>query len=328
MTADPTLKRRPDDDEEQALKSQSSETDAAESNDEEEQEAPEDLMFDDTMDGEGLAVQPAEAKREHVFQPVSESLTDHIVAQQFRDGLSDKITADVAQALTLPPYHPARVQLVKDLTDRFDKPTTYAEKVAAARSIIALQRGADGKIPDVITQRDVLIAEKTRTTGGGGRYAQPPKTIIETPQHHELQPVKSKELLDFLERSAPEIQSRTQALLKMPADSEDRKSYVKHLVNVFQTSSQESAEKLAAAQGLVALCGRADGSMPDLLGTRSIFHPKVTRQEGGGRGGYRTVTVKNEYTENVDTTAQQVRGYLDTRADGYLKRTQDALKLP
>ncbi len=115
-----------------------------------------------------------------------------------------------------------------------------------------------------------------------GEGAPPPKLVVETPQHHELHPVRSKELLDFLERSAPEIQSRTQALLKTPADSEERKSYVKHLVNVFQTASQESQEKLAAAQALVALCSKTDGSMPDLLGTRSIAHPKVTRQEGGG----------------------------------------------
>ncbi len=40
------------------------------------------------------------------------------------------------------------------------------------------------------------------------------------------------------------------------------------------------------------------------------------------------MTVKEAYTENIDTSAQQVRSYLDTRAEGYLKRTQDALKLP
>lgn len=351
MTADPTLKRRPEDDEEQALKEKPSpETDDV--NDDEEDEDPDDLMFDDTINageengaGEGGGdeqqesaegepqepVKPVEAQKpkEQVFQPVSESLTGHITASQFRDGLSDKITADVAEALTLPPAHPSRQQLVKDLTDRFDKPATYAEKIAAARSLIALQRGADGKLPEVISQRDVLIAEKTKWVGGGGgRGAQPAKLVVETPQHHELHPVKSKELLDFLERSAPEIQSRTQALLKTPPDSEERKSYVKHLVNVFQTASQESHEKQAAAQALIALCTKPDGSMPDLLGTRSILHAKVTRQEGGGRGGYRTVTVKEAYTENVDTSAQQVRSYLDARADGYLKRTEDALKRP
>lgn len=350
MTADPTLKRRAADDEEQ--KPKNNDVPGIDDIDEEEEDEPEDLMFDDTMDnGENKTgkkeeteenldneetadvgkepVEPVKEKREPVFQPVSDSLTSHVVTQQYRDGISDKITADVAEALTLPPGHPARQQLVKDLTDRFDKPTTYAEKIAAARCLITLQRGADGRVPDVISQRDVLIPEKTKWVGGGGgRGAQPAKLVVDKPQHHELQPVKSKEILDFLERSAPEIQTRTQALLKMPADSEERKSYVKHLVNVFQTSLQESEEKLAAAQALVALCGKQDGSLPDVLGTRSINHPKVTRQEGGGRGGYRTVTVKEAYTENIDTTSKDVRSYLDTRAEGYLKRTEDALKKP
>ncbi|MBX9948752.1 MAG: hypothetical protein K2Y39_06305 [Candidatus Obscuribacterales bacterium] len=352
MTADPTLKRRSEGDEEQKLKK----NDVPEIEDveeEEEEDDPEDLMFDDTIDGgDGKAnaregseeaeeaeieqeaetqktVEPVKPKPEPVFQPVSDSLNSHTVTHQFRDGLSDKITADVAEALTLPPGHPARQQMVKDLTARFDNPTTYAEQLAAARSLIALQRGADGKLPDVISQRDVLIPEKTKWVGGGGgRGAQPLKLVVEKERHHELQPVRAKEVLDFLERSAPEIQTRTQALLKTPADSEERKSYVKHLVNVFQTSFQESPEKLAAAQALVALCSKTDGSLPDVLGTRSINHPKVTRQEGGGRGGYRTVTVKEAYTENVDTTSQDVRKYLDTRAEGYLRRTEEALKKP
>ncbi|MBA3994888.1 MAG: hypothetical protein C0469_15315, partial [Cyanobacteria bacterium DS2.3.42] len=261
MTADPTLKRRPEDDEEQALKKAPPAETADDATDEDEEDDAEDLMFDDTIEeskndghqdgakeGEDEErsetseteepIEPAPAKKEHVFQPVSETLTSHIIPQQYRDGLSDKITADVAEALTWPPGHPSRQQLVKDLTDRFDKPTTYAEKLAAARSLIALQRGADGKLPDVISQRDVLIAEKTKWVGGGGgRGAQPAKLVVETPQHHELHPVRSKELLDFIERSAPEIQSRTQALLKTPPESEERKSYVKHLVNVFQTAS-------------------------------------------------------------------------------------------
>lgn len=326
MTADPTLKKRPDGDKEQPLKDQP--LPPAEDFEDDEDE-PEDLMFDDTMDdapGPGDDKQQDKPADKPDFAPVGESVTNHNLARDYRDGLSDKITADATHALSLPPDHPIRQQLVKDLVDRFDNPSTYAEKLAAARSLLSLTRGPDGKVPDVLTQRDVLIPEKVKYESGGRN--QPMKRVVEVAQHHEMKPVAAREILDFLERSAPEIESRTKALLKTPNNAEDRASYVKHLVNVFQTSGAESPEKLAAAEGLVALCSGQDGKMPDLIGTRAVYHPKKTHQEGGGRGGMRTVTDKEAYTEKIDTTAQQVRDYLSTRADGYLRRTEEALKNP
>ncbi len=338
MTADPTLKKpTPGEGDHPPDQKQAPEVhDDVHADDED----PDEWMYADTMDTPGKNAKPddnkdvppvAPTKQEPVFQPVSDSLTNHIVKEQYRDGLSDKITADVAEAMTLPADNPIRQQLVKNLVDRFDKPSTYAEKVAAARHLLLLQRGADGNMPDVIAQRDVLIPEKTRyipASGGGRGGGSPSRTVVEKEQHHELLPLRASELLQFLERSAPEIQARTDALLKTPADSDDRKSYVKHLVNVFQTSTHESPEKLAAAKALTALCGKPDGSMPDVLGTRSVYHAKVTHQTGGGRAGTHTVTDKEAYTENIDTTAKQVRDYLDGRADGFLKRTQEALKHP
>ncbi len=282
---------------------------------------PLDALFDDTMEA-------GDHKKTKSTSKDSDSLTAHSITPIWRDGLSDKVKTDVAEALTLPVDHPNRVQLIKQLVDKFDKPATYAEKVAAAESLLMLKRGLDGRVPDVVAERDVLLAEKTKwVSGGSGRGSHPSKLVVESPSQHKLFPVKAKELMDFLERSAPEIQRRTVELLKAPVDSPDRKSYVDHLVNVFQTSGRESPEKLAAAKALETLCRQKDGSLPDVLGSRDVVHPATTKTVSAGRGT-RTVTDKEAYSEKVSTTAEQVLGYLDTRADGLLTRTQDALKGP
>lgn len=331
--ADSKVAKKPESEEEKRKNE-----DAAQIESEEEDDSDaDDVLAADSFEEQDEAKKPAEKTvvaapeviKVALPKPVEEELKANVVPAIWRDGLSDKLNIDLADAMALPPGHPLRNQFTKQLVNKFDQPTSYPEKLAAARALLEMNKSSDGKLPDQVGERDVLVLEKRRyVSGGTGRGAQPGKFVIDKPQHHELQPLKTSEIQDFLERSAPEIEKRTTELLKTPLDSEDRKSYVKHLINIFQTHDKESYSKEAAGKALLALMSKPDGSLPDLVGSRDVYHPRTTKQVGGGRGGMQTVTDKEAYTETIKTSSSDVKAYLDTRAAGILRKTQEMLKKP
>lgn len=276
-------------------------------------------------------VPPAKADEppEVAARPVREQLTAFPFQQSFRDGRSDSIARDLTDIANLPADSPKRQQYMRDLAEKFEKPQTYPEKIAAAKALLELSKGPGGALPETLTRRDVLIPEqKEYVNEQGGRPPKPGYWRVKTPEHHELQPLKALDVQRFLDNSAEALQKRTQELLKKPANDPERKQFVQRLAELFQLTGKDSPEKLACAQGLLQLCSREDGSLPDVLGTRDVHHPRQTRRESGGRAGTREVTVKEAWTEKIHTTGRQILDFLAGKSEGMLRRTAELLDRP
>jgi len=262
--------------------------------------------------------QPAEAVTPVDDKPAPRTRSDEIAGFppviSYQDGRSDAIELTVKRVSQLPKGDPARELVLRDLAESFERGKTYAERLAAAKALLTLTRGEDGKAPTDIVSRDVLVPERGHWTQAYRNN--PAKWVIDVPAKHELQPLKSADVLRFINNSAETIEQETRRLKDAPADSTERHNLQQKLTLIFQTYGDDSPEKLAAARGLIDLTRRADGTFPDLLGKRQVEHAAQTSNSRG-----RTTVIRAAYTETFETKKSDVDSFLARRSEGLLADT-------
>lgn len=238
----------------------------------------------------------------------------------YRDGLSDAIDLTVRHVAQLPTDDKARQLVVRDLAEKFDNPKSYAEKLQAAKALIFLTRGQDGQVPETVAMRDVAIAEKGKTVGRGNQA----KYVVEVEAHHEFKPLKGRDVLNFINNSAETLENQVKDLKDKPQDDKDRHNLQQKLTMIFQTYGEDTPEKLAAAKGLLDLNRKSDGTYPEILGTRTIEHAKVTKPGFRGQG---VVTVSEARTEQKDTSKTDVERFLGRHSETLTTDTAKIVEL-
>ncbi len=246
------------------------------------------------------------------LKPRSVELAQTPPSSVYRDGYSDAIELTTRRVAQLPADDKARQLVIRDLAEQFQHPKTYAEKLQAAKALIALTKGPDGKIPDTVAMRDVAISEKGKWSGG-----RQSKWVVEVKAHHELQPLSGAEVFNFIKNSGESLEQQVKALKDRPADDKDRHNLQQQLTGIFQTYPNDTPEKLAAAKGLLELNRKADGTYPDALGVRTV---EVARQEipGTRREAKKVIEA---HTDTFTTTKAQVDAYLAPRSEGLIADT-------
>ncbi|MDZ4835362.1 MAG: FHA domain-containing protein [Candidatus Melainabacteria bacterium] len=266
-----------------------------------------------SAEAEKTATVPVLAPGDPQATPRATELANLPSANTYRDGRSDAIDLTVRRIHQLPAEDPARQLVMRELAEKFETGKTYAERLQAAKALIFLTKGPDGKVPDVVAMRDVSIAEKSHMVGRGSNA----KLVVDVKAHHELRPLAAADVLKFVNNSAETIEQQVKALKDQPADDKNRHNLQQKLTLIFQTHGEDTPEKLAAAKGLLDLNRKADGTLPDLLGTRTVEHAKVTK-----RGRHNTVeTVSEARTEVVNTTRSDVEKFIGRHSDGLIADT-------
>lgn len=250
------------------------------------------------------------------LKPRSVELAQLPPSSVYRDGLSDAIDLTVRRVSQLPVDDKARQLVVRDLAEQFQHPKSYAEKLQAAKALMTLTKGPDGLLPDTVAMRDVAIAERGHRTQA--YRGSPSKYVLEVAAHHELQPLKGWEVLDFVKNSGESLEQQVKALKDKPADDKDRHNLQQQLTMIFQTYQDDTPEKLAAAKGLLELNRKADGTYPDTLGSRTI---EYAAQEIPAQGRYAQKKIIPAHTGTVSTTKSQVEAYLAPRSEALLSDT-------
>lgn len=244
-----------------------------------------------------------------------------LASDVYRDGRSDRIDLAAKRVAVLPRDDNARQLVLRELAESFENPqSTYAEKLAAARALIDLTRQPDGKVPDNLVSRDVLINEQ----GSWQRHHRSRKSVwkVSVQAHHEMQPLRRDDVTKFLDHSAETIERETTALKDAPADSPEMKQHLKKLATVFQTYGDDTPEKLAAAKALKLIKG--DGAPDEVLSIgREIFHPAKTRTARNT-----TIVERAAYTEHVPTTRKDVEAYLSKRSESIVRDTALTIEKP
>jgi len=290
-----------------------------------------------TKPGDRASGVPVEAPRPTDAARTADSPSDAMLARQsmssaaflssmpswlaMRDSYAMDVETTFKRTSILDKDDPAREFVMRDLAEKFEFPKSYSEKLAAAKALIELGRGEDGKLGEYFVQRDVFEPEKAHdvysSTGRGGGRTKVGR-VVDQEARHVLTPLRSQDVLDFYNNSVPVLEQDSKALVNAPLDSVERHNHIQKLVHIFQTYDDNSPERMTAAINLQRFAAHDKRTGGDVLGsTTEVKDSKVVENK--------RYTKEVQTTKEKATTVTDVEAFLNRKSDGLLRQTAIAL---